>query len=864
MPRLPDKEALGAPPEIASRPMASISATPAPDGVVAGAVAGAVEKIGDQRNAFEIEQKKKDDALDLIRAESYFKGTLRDTENQLRADPDHKTYQPRYISAADEARDKAAEMIKDPRTRALWRAKADVEREQGLSRVNNYGYHRASQEKEVEVERSLQGYQTQYANRDLDDAARAGILKDMDSTVRLGEASGLIMPHHAQKLRDKYVGGTVVDEYDRQIIDGKARDVLEKLGWKQAAAPGSARAAQEEPGLSPGSAGSDLTGVLTSGKAKAPAAGWAKSNETWASLNPFEKAAAMSLMEADGKDPNDARNALNAMINRAAKNGEDLGAHVSQKIYQPTIEQSQESRLESIVKSPQFRDMAAYAQARAAGKEADTVNGATHFLAHEQTMERLTDREPGKYRSWPGWSGYDRGGGKYTNPDGSEVVRDKSHAFLAPEGRLGAKGKTADGEVEYSDLPALAPETPQGRLTPHQRHALITRARNALRGDTLRSLSDAEQTIYDTGKMPTDENGKTPLDHAEGVLDPNQIEKARSRIKLATKVYEATTAVRDMSDVEADDHLAKFDPGQNPKIVEELGYADAKRVYDQGQKEKERTQKMREKDPAHAADQSREVADVLQRMQKRNPELQVGMGPDGNVKVLSADGQPVTTQDFHSELIRARLEAQDRYGIPEDKQKIINRSQAEEILPSRSFTTMKDRSFKDVIKTAADKAEALYGRKYSDRVMRDAISFAIKDKEHNEQATKIASRILLDGDVPNDEIEKYQALKSIRGFNDALEMGNRAGDMGRASNGGMNRPTRSGDPSRPAIDPTQMYNYSQLATGYAQEQIADGPGAERIPDKASVEWLKRNPGRAEEFDRQFGRFSAAKVLGNAK
>ena len=55
-----------------------------------------------------------------------------------------------------------------------------------------------------------------------------------------------------------------------------------------------------------------------------------------------------------------------------------------------------------------------------------------------------------------------------------------------------------------------------------------------------------------------------------------------------------------------------------------------------------------------------------------------------------------------------------------------------------------------------------------------------------------------------------------------------------------------------------------MATGYAAEQGATPEMPERAPDKAAIEWLKRNPNRADEFDRQFGRFSAAKVLGNVK
>ena len=145
----------------------------------------------------------------------------------------------------------------------------------------------------------------------------------------------------------------------------------------------------------------------------------------------------MALMEADGMDPIAARNALAAMINRSQKTGEDLGTHVSKAIYQPTIEPSQQARLERILKSPQYGDLTTWAERRAQGLEADPVGGATHLLAHEPVMERLRAQNPQKYRSWVNWTGYNAGGGKYSNPDGSPVFRDASHAFLAPEGFAG-------------------------------------------------------------------------------------------------------------------------------------------------------------------------------------------------------------------------------------------------------------------------------------------------------------------------------------------------------------------------------------------------------------------------------------------
>lgn len=149
----------------------------------------------------------------------------------------------------------------------------------------------------------------------------------------------------------------------------------------------------------------------------------------------------MALMEADGGRFDDARNALGAMINRAAKSGEDLGAHVSRRIYQPTIEPAQQRRLGRLMASPSFSQLTDWAQRRSQGLEPDPVGGATHFLAHPNVMLRLSGgvRPNGrggyvgnsrKYHSWPGWTGFDPRTGTYRN----QTTTDRSHAFLAPEG----------------------------------------------------------------------------------------------------------------------------------------------------------------------------------------------------------------------------------------------------------------------------------------------------------------------------------------------------------------------------------------------------------------------------------------------
>lgn len=165
---------------------------------------------------------------------------------------------------------------------------------------------------------------------------------------------------------------------------------------------------------------------------------WTSSDPRWQALSQTERAAAMALMEANARNPDDAKHVLGAIINRSQKTGDPLGDHVSKPIYQPTIEPSQQARLDGILRDPNFQTLKAWAERRLAGQEPDPVQGATHFLAPESTMLALERKDPNKYKNWgprgANWTGYDPATGSYKGV----VMRDGSHAFLAPDGSYNA------------------------------------------------------------------------------------------------------------------------------------------------------------------------------------------------------------------------------------------------------------------------------------------------------------------------------------------------------------------------------------------------------------------------------------------
>lgn len=196
----------------------------------------------------------------------------------------------------------------------------------------------------------------------------------------------------------------------------------------------------------PGSLRASLRGPMNTYMARAAAVAnssqeaemsgsWTKTNKTWLSLDRHQRAAAMALLEADGANPAHAQNALATMVNRAQKAGADLGELVGSRAYQPSFEPSQEARLDSILKHPAFPGLTSWAQRYDAGDEDDPTGGATHYLVRPGVMLALEAKQPRKYRSWRGWTGYDPATGTYRN----ETMVDGSHHFLAPEGKHSVK-----------------------------------------------------------------------------------------------------------------------------------------------------------------------------------------------------------------------------------------------------------------------------------------------------------------------------------------------------------------------------------------------------------------------------------------
>lgn len=170
-----------------------------------------------------------------------------------------------------------------------------------------------------------------------------------------------------------------------------------------------------------------------------------RNDPVWTSLSPQQKWAAMAIMEAGMKKPDQARNVAHAIYNRATLLGDPIDKHIETKKgkrygwYQPLYEANQRQRLPGILKSQAFRDMVEYVGGVERGEIPDTTGGATRYLVPPKKMYNLSGGvrmtkdgwrgNSSKYYSWPKWTGFDPGTMSYKG----ETKQDGVHAFLIPD-----------------------------------------------------------------------------------------------------------------------------------------------------------------------------------------------------------------------------------------------------------------------------------------------------------------------------------------------------------------------------------------------------------------------------------------------
>jgi soluble lytic murein transglycosylase-like protein len=171
------------------------------------------------------EQTRKNNAVDIARAEAYKTKGLLDVQNQFENDPDFSTFNKRGDPTIDKTLSDAGNLIRDQQMRERWQAEAS---EQAI-RAKDWLRDKATDKRRGAETSALDDANTVNYNLVVDpntpDAIRDKARADIDGAIEMAEKSGLLTQEEASKRRELFVQKA----YDEQAILAAKAGKYDKL-----------------------------------------------------------------------------------------------------------------------------------------------------------------------------------------------------------------------------------------------------------------------------------------------------------------------------------------------------------------------------------------------------------------------------------------------------------------------------------------------------------------------------------------------------------------------------------------------------------------------------------------------------------
>jgi lysozyme len=367
------------------------------------------------------------------------------------------------------------------------------------------------------------------------------------------------------------------------------------------------------------------------------------------------------------------------------------------------------------------------------------------------------------------------------------------------------------GEVPDAEFADLPPDV-RVKFAKEAASARDVRLQSRL-WDLKQQIDDDVQSVRKTGVG----RENIEIDAIKRAVEPSVWNKYVNDRREAEMEFEAG---RDLDTMPTGDLKSHVD-----RLVPEPGSADyglRAKVYDKVKKRADKIRELREKDPAAAVNDFPEVKRAA-----------------ADYKVAQDEGGA----DI-GKVVKARLDAQTRAGIPAYDQSPITRAEGKALLDLPSNTsTLPEKEYNARLRAAADRAEEQYGPLLGRQVFEAAVRFHLKDKTGSDYAAGLISKMVKGEAVTRDDYSRMTELQSID-------------QIGRTFDATL-RPDM-GDEDRPYISPLHAAGEKQFASDYAGQEAA------RTPNPAQEKWLHDNPDAWQAFDLKFGRGAAARVLGTNK
>lgn len=769
----------------------------------AEAIGAGVKQIGSALGAIGADITEKDNIDDVLKADDYHLNARTDLVRSFDNDSDYGTFQPRARVGLDEVTGNAAKMIRNPEMRKKWLARATRENVSSIDQVTRMGDARAREDGQARLGDVLDSYTTQYLSPDLDDAAKADVLRNMDARIGAAEKQGLVRPLVGRKLREQYLGAAVSADYENRLIKDPEAVIkelenlpatVEPKQYKGAAFHPDVEDAIDQASKETGLSATTLRAffkIESGGNPKARTGSYKGlgqlSNEEWrkyggrgdiydAQENAVVTAKKLKAESADfekqyGRAPTASEL---YMIHQQGTAG--AAAHFSNP------------------DAPAWENMHSTAEGRQKGagwaKQAIWGNIPDKDKARFGTVDNVTSQD-------------------FTDLWASRVDK-LAGGSDAPTQVADATGDT----VAKSDLPPIG----SGRaelLSPKQRLHLLDKARAALSADLTDKVNKDIIRIKAGEEPEKDDQGLTAIDKAEKLMKSGAAYQGlRVKWEKAKAEREAIAPMEHMSEDEALDHIAGLK--KSPWLQKAANDAWKSQM------------KLRDEDPASMVIADNQVKAAAAVAQKRAASVGLQMDDGGNLVIQDMPGtvDPGNRQAAIGPVLDSRLQAQASRGMPDYAQRIITRREAKNLLQIDSPTGMDDRKYRAALEAAAQRALDWYGPEYGKRALEEAISFQrgsrTNDKKRFED--KLLAGIAAGEGVSQSDIRKYNEVS-------------RTSDM-------MSREFQLQDPA--AADDTRPYIGQPLQ-----------------PSPQHVDWLKKNisdPAAIATFDGKFGEGAAARAL----
>lgn len=774
MPRLPGPDSLG---EVGSF-RSGRSYLGARD-VDASAIGQSVAKAGAQLTALSERERNEQDSLDLLKADAFRKQAMMDHERTYENDPNYDKYGETFDTASNAIRTEASGMIRNPKIREKFGIQASVMDANVKDGILKKGMQLKNDAREVEIDGILEQNRARFIDPKATPEQREAARRDIDAHIELSQKSGLLEPKAAQRLKEKYSKQLAIDDVQTRLMvePDKVLEDFEFLGSGGILPPGTVDASGPEFKTKRGEV---MRTISSPGGAKFTVN--TRVAQNFAGLVADLEAAGIDIKSDQSGGYNERKI---AGTNKRSLHGDGLAIDINW---------SENGRgTKGAIDPTLAREIAAKHGAVWGGdwKNPDPM----HFEFKDGAPKAVANRGLTQYAGLAGGQGSD------TLSDASTVEK---------------------GELETPETASRRSALIQryGSLDPKQRLEIMKTAQTVM-STGLEDSVEKDIVRIKAGLEPEmSADGELAIDRAERMIGKTQSAKAQKlRIKYDEAVAEraALAPLDEMDEDQAEAHIAGLK--QTPWL--------RKKAEDEWKKKL----KLRDTDPAGSVLADPDLLRAVEVAKRRNQSIGLTVDKNGDIATEQfAEGTtPEQKQEAVSSIFRARLDAQEKRGIPEGMQKVITEREAKRLLGGAYPIGGKDAKWRQALEAAAEKALADYGPEFGKRALEDAISFERRSRDDQTRRfeDKLITAIATGESVSSKEIRQYQALDSVDKIGRFLDF------------------QPKGDDGKPTI---------------AQPQFG-------TPTEQHTQWLMQNiqdPSAIATFDAKFGEGAAARAIYGGK